>query len=223
MNVLVTGGSGFVGSTLVREMTAAGHHVRVATRDLRERGVPYVTQVRVENISESTDWSEALDGIDAVVHLAARAHVLREREADPKAAFMLTNYGGTRRLADACRGRVGRFVFMSTIAVHGSQGGDSVVRSEGSAIAPDTPYGRSKARAEDHLAELRERGDLDSVSLRPPLTYGSGAPGGAVAICLRGQSPKSCRTRASGARCSFSVGGSAGVARSVLCGGSRSG
>jgi len=132
--------------------------------------------VIVGDITGKTDWKTALDGVDAVVHLAARAHVVNERDNDPEGAFMRANYEMTRRLADACCGRIKRFVFMSTVAVHGPQRGGGV-RNEDSEIAPDTAYGRSKARAEFYLAELRARGDLESVSLRPPLVYGPGAPG----------------------------------------------
>ena len=68
--------------------------------------------VAVGDIGPDTDWSRALEGIDAVAHLAARVHVMKDTAADPLAAFRAVNTDGTRRLAEqAAASGVRRFVY----------------------------------------------------------------------------------------------------------------
>lgn len=175
MKVLMTGGTGFVGRAAVQEVLAAGHTVRLAVRRSISEPASGVEMVLVGDIGGATEWVGALDGVDAVVHLAARAHVLREDAPDPEAAFLETNYAGTKRLAEACRGRVSQLVYLSSIGVHGA--GSDRAFDESSALAPHSPYARSKALAEDCLQALVQRGELDCRILRPPLVYGPRAPG----------------------------------------------
>jgi len=173
VKVLVTGASGFVGQVLVRRLLAAGHEVR---RALRAPGPDSTTEtVVVGSFSVDTDWRRALDGVDAVAHLAARAHVSGPDAAD-EAAFMAVNHDATLALARACAGRVRRFVFVSTIGVHGAIS-DAAGFNEDSALRPHTPYARSKVRAETALRELARDDGLSLAILRPPLVYGPGAPG----------------------------------------------
>ncbi len=69
----------------------------------------------VGNIGPNTDWTSALVGIDAVVHLAARVHMMQDTAADPLAEFRRVNVEGTRRLAEAAaQAGVKRFVFLSS-------------------------------------------------------------------------------------------------------------
>lgn len=121
-------------------------------------------------------WHHILDGVDAVVHLAARAHVIRDAESDPDKAFLETNYEGTKTLAEACRNRVSRFLYVSTVGVHGADSGNRSL-NESSNLKPYSPYTRSKALAESDLLSLAQQGDLDCRILRPPLVYGPGMPG----------------------------------------------
>ena len=80
--------------------------------------------VVVGNIDASTDWSEALKGMEAVVHLAARVHIMDDTAEDPLAAFREVNVDGTRRLAEeAAKAGVKRFVFISSIKVNGEETG----------------------------------------------------------------------------------------------------
>lgn len=120
--VLVTGGTGFVGPHLVAALMAAGHHVRLAVRSADDTALSnvHVERVAVGAIGRETDWTRALDGIDAVVHAAARAHVMTETAPDPDALYRSVNVEGTRTLASAAaRAGVGRIVFLSTVKVLG--------------------------------------------------------------------------------------------------------
>jgi nucleoside-diphosphate-sugar epimerase len=124
----------------------------------------------VGDLAERIDWNVALKGVDAVVHLAARVHVLKDRARDPLAEFRRVNVEATLRLAEACAGRVGRFVYVSS--VHAMCRTASERLNEQSLCRPDSPYGQSKWEAEQALWRLSGRTGLPVVVLRPPPVYG---------------------------------------------------
>jgi nucleoside-diphosphate-sugar epimerase len=118
----------------------------------------------------------AVEGIDAVVHLAARVHVLRDSVSDPAAAYRQVNVDGTRLLAElAADAGVRTFVLASTVKVMGE--GSSVRWTEAMTPAPEEPYGESKLRAERILRELAKDRGLHAPILRLPLVYGPGVKG----------------------------------------------
>jgi len=176
VKVLVTGASGFVGSALTEQLRRDGEvQVRLASRRAVE--VPLVECVRVGDIDGNTDWQAALSDVDVVVHLAARAHVLDERETDPLAQFRKTNTQGTLNLArQAALAGVRRFVFVSTIGVNGAQTKGQAF-TELSPVAPHSPYAQSKYEAECGLLKMVESGGMEVVIIRPPLIFAAHAPG----------------------------------------------
>jgi nucleoside-diphosphate-sugar epimerase len=194
MRVLVTGASGFVGSHLVPALESAGHQLTLALRTpsavdrLPAASVANPRRtVAIGEIDERTDWTEALDGADAVVHLAARAHVL-DVGANDEEAFMRVNALGTARLVDqAVHAGTKRFVLMSSIgAVTASS--PSLVTVE-TPCAPETPYGRSKLAAERAVTGRASGTRTRYTILRPTLVYGPGNPGNMerlVALVRRG-------------------------------------
>ncbi|PWC43861.1 NAD-dependent epimerase/dehydratase family protein [Azospirillum sp. TSO22-1] len=179
--ILVTGATGFVGRALVPLLVKRGFAVRAAVRH-PDAQVPGADLVAVGDIGPDTDWAEALEGVDAVAHLAARVHVMRDTASDPLAEFRRTNTDGTRRLAEACAGRgVRRFVYLSSIkAVVDESRPDPV--TDATPADPHSPYGISKREAEQALEDLHARGALDPVILRPPLVYGPGVAGNLRAL-----------------------------------------
>lgn len=119
----------------------------------------------------------ALPGADAIVHLAARVHVMRDTAADPLAEFRRVNRDATLELARAAaRQGIRRFVFLSTVKVNGerTQGAPFTERD---APSPSDPYAVSKWEAEQGLADIAAGGALELVVLRPPLVYGPGVKG----------------------------------------------
>ena len=175
--VLVTGASGFVGRALCAALGEAGHEVVASTRGAVEPWVPGLEVRPIPDIGPDTDWSGALAGIDAVAHLAARVHVMKERRAQPLAAYRHVNADGTRRLAEAAAANgVGRVVFLSTVKVNGETSGSASFR-ESDRPVPGDDYGLSKWEGEQALAEVAAHTGLETVVLRPPLVYGPGVKG----------------------------------------------
>lgn len=172
---LVTGATGFVGKRLLSVM-ASGTQWRItgATRSAAELP-PSVTPAPITDLTEKTDWSSALNEVSAVVHLAARVHVMNDDSATPLTEFRRTNAEGTVNLAEqAAAAGVRRFVFVSSIKVNGeSTEQDSPFTAE-DAPAPVDPYGISKAEAEDALHRISSETGMEVVIIRPPLIYGPG-------------------------------------------------
>ncbi|MGH7512774.1 MAG: UDP-glucose 4-epimerase family protein [Gemmatimonadales bacterium] len=172
--VLVTGASGFIGRALCDTLSARGMSVRAAVR----RPSSMTGDVRmVGEIGPDTEWRRALHGMDAVVHLAARVHVMRDAAADPLAAFRAVNVAGTERLARECAGsQVRRLVFVSSIKVNGER---TLGRpfSEADPPAPEDAYGVSKLEAEQALQRVAAATGLEAVIVRPCLVYGPGVRG----------------------------------------------
>jgi nucleoside-diphosphate-sugar epimerase len=119
----------------------------------------------------------ALKGVDAIVHLAARVHVMRDAAGDPLAEHRRVNTEATLSLATAAaRHGVKRFVFLSSVKVNGERTTTEPF-SERDAPAPADPYGISKWEAERGLAGIAAATGLELVVLRPPLVYGPGVKG----------------------------------------------
>ena len=194
MRVLVTGATGFVGRHLLPVLHDAGHSLTLPLRHIDSQArLAKVTESGAERISvlgdidEGTDWREALEGVDAVIHLAARAHLLDE-SADQSDAFVRVNARGTARLVEqSVEAGVRQFVLMSSIGAV-TAASDRLVTLD-TPCAPETPYGRSKLAAERALIELSRGTAMSWTILRPTLVYGPGNPGNMqrlVALVKRG-------------------------------------
>ncbi|MFC1578380.1 UDP-glucose 4-epimerase family protein [Thermodesulfobacteriota bacterium] len=174
-NVLVTGANGFIGNALCRRMLAEGWHVRGTIRSLSKKAVlpPGMDAFQIGSIGPSTEWETALEGIDTVVHLAARVHVMDGGSADPIIDYRKINVAGTKRLAQIAHSKnVRRFVYVSSIKVNGEGRVDPY--TEADQPAPVDPYGISKFEAEKELYSIADQTGLEVVILRPPLVYGPG-------------------------------------------------
>lgn len=169
MKVLVTGATGFVGTALLAKLAVFGYETVPAVRC--ESGLLH--EVAVGNVDASTDWRAALSGCDAVVHLAARVHVMDESSKNPLALYRETNTDATLNLArQSAASGVKRFVFISTIKVNG-EGRDAPYR-ETDVAEPEDAYAVSKWEAEQGLRRIAQETGLEIVILRPPLVYGPG-------------------------------------------------
>jgi nucleoside-diphosphate-sugar epimerase len=171
MRVLVTGANGFVGNALCCHLVALGHQVVPAVR--QPNGI---ANERI--VHDKVSWKVALEGCDSVIHLAARAHVMQDREPDPLQAFRANNVNLTIKLANqAVEAGVRRFVFMSTIKVNGEETAPGCNFTPDDSPAPEDPYAISKWEAEQGLLKIAQITQLELVIIRPPLVYGPGAKG----------------------------------------------
>ncbi|MDR9811319.1 UDP-glucose 4-epimerase family protein [Rhizobium hidalgonense] len=176
MRCLITGAAGFVGGPLVDRLHRERlWELRVTTRSATARFPADMRNFPIDITSE-TDWTAALDGVDVVVHLAARVHIMNDRAADPLTEFRRINTAATLNLAEqAARAGVKRFVFISSIKVNGEEN-DRPFRHDDTPMPLD-PYGVSKMESEIGLHEIAKRTGIEVVIIRPPLVYGPGARG----------------------------------------------
>lgn len=174
MKILVTGANGFAGKILVPLLRRGGHHVRALSRD--EQSDANET-FKITDLA-TVNWTRAVEDVEVVLHLAGLAHVLREKDGDPLAAYRAANVAPTRTLAEAARasGTVRRVIFLSSVKALSDESADHPLR-EGEESAATSPYGISKREAEQALAETLASGATDWVALRPPLLYGPGVKG----------------------------------------------
>jgi UDP-glucose 4-epimerase len=178
--VLVTGADGFVGKTVCHRLLEYGlipraglwnadlwPALQAATAGLSEFAV-------IGDIGANPDLRLALKNISAVVHLAARVHIMQDRALDPLNEFRRVNVGGVTALARAAAAQgVQRFVFVSSVKVNGETSGAKPF-SEGDVPAPQDPYAVSKWEAEEALRRISAETGLEVVIIRPPLVYGPG-------------------------------------------------
>lgn len=176
--ILITGATGFVGAAICRLLRQQGHMLSGTTRDGDRRAGPENAPLyHVPEIGPDTDWSHPVSGADAVIHLAARVHVMKDKDADPLTASRRVNRYGTESLAKAAAAAgAKRFIFMSTTKVMGELSGGHPF-AESDPPQPVDPYGISKWEAEQALAEVGKNTGMEIVILRPPLVYGPGVKG----------------------------------------------
>jgi len=181
--ILITGGSGFVGQALCPRLIEAGHHVTISTRNKTHTPITDALEYcQVGSLGPDTDWTEALSGIDLVIHLAARVHIMNDTASDPETEFQKTNSEATRNLAEqAAKVGVKQFIFLSTIKVNGEETDITSFKSTDIPYPADA-YGRSKHDAERHLKAISEESELNYTIFRPPLMYGPDVRGNFLSL-----------------------------------------
>jgi UDP-glucose 4-epimerase len=178
--VLVTGATGFIGAAALAALQRGGHIVRATWHRRRPAPAGVVEWHRLDLAAADDDLARLMDGVDTVVHLAARAHVTGPGRLRA-APFFCVNADGTRRLAEqARRAGVRRFVFLGTVGVHGSEsdivdGAPRPLRAN-DPIRPADAYAASKAAAERAVAAICT-GAMAFTILRAPLVFGPGTGG----------------------------------------------
>lgn len=181
-HILVTGANGFIGSALCHRLRAVGVPVRGGVRD--RSSIPTSGGSEVDGFKwvvlhdQSTDveMQQVLHGVQVVIHLAAKVHVMINGTAGLLREFRQVNTEWTERLARAAvRQGVRRFVYMSSIKVNGEE--SRIPFTEQDAPNPRDPYGMSKWEAEQRLAKVSTETGLETVVIRSPLVYGPGVGG----------------------------------------------
>ncbi len=166
--VVVTGGGGMVGQTVIALLLARGYAVRAVRPALREDLPRAVTQCAVGPFGKSTDFTAALDGATGVIHLAGVAH----RTAQPQEHFAFTAEASARLAQAAVRAGVQRLVFASSIKAVADKTDKGVLLSEASPASPKDAYGLAKLHAE---AAILGEHSLHGIAVRPPLVHAATA------------------------------------------------
>ncbi len=173
MKVLIIGASGFVGKALCARLVAHDFDVVGTVRNLPDTPVPGMNYRIMAEMSASTDWSDVLTGVQAVIHCAARVHVMHDRAQDPLTEFRYVNTLGTETLARAtAHCGIKRLVFLSSIKVNGESAPPDAPFDQTSPAGPQDPYAISKWDAEQALTQIATETGLEVVILRCPLVYG---------------------------------------------------
>ncbi|HKU87153.1 MAG TPA: NAD-dependent epimerase/dehydratase family protein [Casimicrobiaceae bacterium] len=174
--VAVTGASGFIGRAFCARASASGRTIRRfvhAPNAASDRSVAIdLTHAGVDELARH------LEAVSTVIHLAGRAHVMRETESDADAAYRLANADATERVARAAvAAGVRRFVFASSVKVNGERTKTGRPFRPDDPTAPQDAYARSKRAAEIALQNVARGTPMEAVVLRLPLVHGPGARG----------------------------------------------
>ena len=164
--ILVTGGTGFIGSYLVEYLLSKGKDVKVLVRNPQKLKLD--VDFIVGDVTDRDSLRKAFKDVDAVYHLAA----LFRHGVDPKDIWCV-NYNGTKNVVDECLRHNVRLLHVSTVGVLGYA--NSKPLDENSPYRPNpNPYSQSKAKAEQYVLEKCNQG-LDAVVVRPAFVYGVGS------------------------------------------------
>jgi nucleoside-diphosphate-sugar epimerase len=181
--VLVTGADGFVGRYVCRKLIESGYSLRAGVRTIEsipdlQRAVPGLGDSSLlGDLGANPELRSPLAGVSAVVHLAARVHVMKESSGNPLQEFRRVNVVGTKSLAYAAAAAgVRRFIFVSTIKVNGDSTSDKPFQEDMPAN-PQDAYTTSKWEAEEALHSVAAESELEVAIVRPPLVYGPGVRG----------------------------------------------
>jgi nucleoside-diphosphate-sugar epimerase len=164
MNILVTGGSGFIGTNLVADLLKEGHSVTIYDK---QKSGTYPDLCVIGDVRDKKKLADSVRGVDAIYHLAAE----HRDDVQPTSLYYEVNVGGAENLVYALKkNNVKRLIFTSTVAVYGLNAGEP---DEESTIRPFNDYGKSKYKSETILHSWVDS-DLTNclITVRPTVIFG---------------------------------------------------
>lgn len=183
MNIFVTGGTGFIGSTLIKELDVKGYKVTTTIRNSEILLPSGIKKCFISDIGTEYDWNDSLKGQETVIHTAARVHIMNDRSRSALDDFRRINTIGTLNLARAASNAgVKRFIFLSSIKVNGEMTENGRPFSAEDLPMPVDPYGISKLEAEIGLKKIAENSCMEVVVIRPTMVYGPGVKGNLLSL-----------------------------------------
>lgn len=179
MSILITGATGFIGTSLIERLVRDNFDIHIAIRGsltpALNRFNSQMQTFRIGNLGSGIDWTLPLEGVDTIIHLAGRAHIMKDLHTDPLAEYRKINVDGTLALAhQAAVVGVKRFIYLSSIKVNGESTPIGRPFTPDDRPLPSDPYAVSKHEAEIGLLAISKLTGLDIVIIRPPLVYGPG-------------------------------------------------
>lgn len=174
--ILITGSTGFIGTALVEKLIKDQFSVSAVVRKGMGNKLNLgVNLIEIDSLTSSLDWSYALRGVNTVVHLAARTHVVNDNSRDSLADYRYINVDCSFNLASqAARAGIKRFIYVSSVKVNGEFTISGSPFNAGSDPMPQDFYGVSKYEAEFGLRLIADEYGMELVIIRPPLVYGPG-------------------------------------------------
>lgn len=172
MKILVTGATGFIGKNLCQALSKQNHEIVAVSRSAvkTNNNITFIHKA----LTKETDWEDVLEGVDLIIHLAGRAHVMKEASENPYLAYAEINVDATKHLAtQAAASGVKRFIYLSSVKVNGERTNKATFNEE-DIPQPEDDYGKSKWEAEKILTNIAKEADMEIVIIRPPLVYGVG-------------------------------------------------
>ena len=176
MKILVTGGSGFIGTNLVKDLLAEGHIVLIYDK---KKSARYPDNCIIGDVRDKEKLADAMNDINVVCHLAAEHH----DDVRPTSIYYDVNVGGAENVIYGIeKHNINRLIFTSTVSVYGLNSGAS---HEGSPINPFNDYGKSKYQSEIIFADWAKAGKERTLFIvRPTVVFGPGNVGN-VSVLLK--------------------------------------
>ena len=183
MKILITGITGFVGRSLAKSLASQEKYTVVGI-SRSDADLP-VECLNIGDLTPRTNYNNLLQGVDVVIHLAARVHQMKETSKNPLSDFRYVNCATTLNLAkQSSSAGVKRFIFLSSIKVSGEftypnkpfRSKDTIDLNS-SLIKKKDPYAVSKLECERGLQAISKSSNMGVVIIRPPLVYGNGVGG----------------------------------------------
>lgn len=173
MTILLTGSTGFIGSALAQTLADANVNLHLTSRRKDFVALANSKAFYLEDINAHTDWKNALEGVETVIHAAGIAH---SHGATAK-EYVRTNIEGAGHLAAmAVAAGVKHFIFLSSVGVHGRTSRNCAL-TEASPFDPYNNYSLSKLKAEEAIQAASKNSSMAFTIIRPPLVYAAQAPG----------------------------------------------
>tara|TARA_Y100000389_G_scaffold141180_1_gene139025 strand:+ start:1181 stop:2125 length:945 start_codon:yes stop_codon:yes gene_type:complete len=176
--ILVTGGNGFIGKAICKNLKKKNYTINITSRRDVAINLNGMKVYSINEINENTNWFEALDRVSCVIHCAAKTHVMKKLKKNSLISFRRVNVQGTINLAkQAAACGVKRFIFLSSIKVNGERTDKSIKFKYNDIPKPEDSYGVSKWEAEKGLWKISKETGLEVVIIRAPLVYGPAVKG----------------------------------------------
>jgi len=173
-SILITGANGFIGSAICRYLINKKTKVTGLVRNNKHHNIEGLNIQILQTINNKTNWKKYLKKIDIIIHTAGYSKFPVCNDKD-KSNLYNVNVLGTINLAkQATKYGVKKFIYISSIKVHGETTKRNSSFNNNSIFNPQDTYALSKVQAEEGLKEIRKNTNLDIIIIRPPLVYGNG-------------------------------------------------